>query len=218
VFGLGVLWAGPSIEGSARAQDISDQASAPPQDLSADAPSGAAAQVADWVKASGDNGGLPFVIVDKVGARVFVFGADGALLGAAPVLVGLEPGDDSEAGIGERPLSAIRPDERTTPAGRFLARFGFASGDRTVLWVDYADAISLHPVVTTNPKEHRLERIRSAAPEDHRITYGCINVPATFYNDIVLTAFAGGSGVVYILPDTRSLQEVFPSFTVSAAR
>jgi hypothetical protein len=181
------------------------------------APSGVAAQMADWIVASGDNDGRPYVIVDKPAANVFVFDADGRLLGAAPVLVGLEPGDESAEGVGDRALSAIRPDERTTPAGRFVAGFGPAWGGRTVLWVDYADAISLHPVITSNPKEQRLKRLRSSAPEDRRITYGCINVPAAFYDEVVLKAFAGGSGIVYILPDSRSLAEVFPAFAAASA-
>jgi hypothetical protein len=179
-------------------------------------PSATAARMAAWVLASADNGGLPFVIVDKLAAEIFVFDAAGQLLGGAPALVGLAQGDDSADGVGERALSAITPDERTTPAGRFVAAFGRASGGRTVLWVDYATAISLHPVVTTNPSEQRQERIRSSAPEDHRISFGCINVPQEFYEQVVLQAFQGGSGVVYILPDTKPLEEVFPGFALAA--
>jgi hypothetical protein len=206
---LGVLAAaGP---GSARAPTHAARAAPGAQRLQA---SGTASQVADWVTASGDNQRRPFVIIDKVGASVFVFRANGRLQGAAPVLVGLARGDDSVAGVGNLKLAAIGPDERTTPAGRFIARFGRAGGEHSrVLWVDYGDAISMHPVVTTNPKEHRLQRIRSSAPEDHRISFGCINVPAKFYRDVVLKAFAGGSAVVYILPDTKPLEEVFPRFT-----
>jgi hypothetical protein len=179
------------------------------------APSGMAAQLAAWVAQAGDNGARPFAIVDKLGAKLFVFDADGRLLGGAPVLVGLARGDDSSSGIGDKALAAIRPDERTTPAGRFVAGFGPARGGKTVIWVDYADAISLHPVVTTNPKEHRLTRIKSSTPEDHRISFGCINVPARFYEAVVLKAFAGGSAIVYILPDTRPLEDVFPAFAAT---
>jgi hypothetical protein len=204
VLGLGVLGADPPLEAPALAQTIAQ-------------PSGVAAQLADWVVASGDNGGRPFVIVDKTAADLFVFDARGRLQGAAPVLVGLAAGDGSSAGVGDRDLAAIPPDERTTPAGRFVAGFGAASGDRTVLWVDYADAISLHPVVTSNPREHRLQRLRSPVPEEHRITYGCINVPAAFYRDVVLTTFAGG-GIVYVLPDTQPLEQVFPAFARARAR
>ena len=80
-----------------------------------------ARNVADWVLDSGDNRNLPFVIVDKVDAKVFVFHADGRLRGAAPALLGLALGDDAVPGIGERKLADIRPEERTTPAGRFVA-------------------------------------------------------------------------------------------------
>src|SRR3974390_1536313 len=185
-FGLGVLCLPATGQASARAPAHAARSAPGAQRLQG---SSAAAQVADWVTASGDNQGRPFVIIDKVGASVFVFRSDGRLRGAAPVLVGLARGDDSVAGVGERKLSAIGPDERTTPAGRFIARFGRAGGaHHRVLWVDYGDAISMHPVVTTNPKEPRLQRIRSSAPEDHRISYGCINVPAKFYENVVLKA------------------------------
>jgi hypothetical protein len=169
-------------------------------------------RLAAWVTSSGDNTGLPFVIVDKLGARISVYGPHGRLLGAAPALTGLAPGDDSEPGIGYRAMSKIRPEERTTPAGRFIASLGPAIGEGQVLWVDYGAAISIHPVVTTQPKEHRLRRLRSASPEDHRISYGCINVPAKFYTRVVLKAFKGTRGVVYVLPDTKPVEDVFPSY------
>ena len=179
-------------------------------------PSGVAERLADWVIASGDNAERPFMVVDKLAAEVIAFDADGRLLGSAPVLVGLAPGDDSAPGVGDHlQLSAISPDARTTPAGRFVAQFGPSNGHGTVLWVDYADAISMHPVITTNPSEHRLQRIRSASAQEHRISYGCINVPAKFYDKVVLTAFGDG-GVVYILPDTKPVEAVFPAFAAAA--
>ena len=181
-----------------------------------DQPGGVAAHLANWVAATHDNGKRPFAIIDKLGARMFVFAPDGTLLGAAPVLVGLARGDDSQAGIGTKALAAISPKERTTPAGRFVAKFGPAAGEhKTVLWVDYGDDIALHPVITTNPKEHRLKRIKSNSAADHRISFGCINVPATFYDKVVLTSFRKRGGIVYILPDTRPIQEIFPAFGAS---
>ena len=44
--------------------------------------------VADWVVDSGDNYDMPFAIVDKIDAKVFVFDADGRLRGAAPMPAG----------------------------------------------------------------------------------------------------------------------------------
>jgi len=171
-----------------------------------------ALHVADWVVDSGDNRGMPFVIVDKIDAKVFVFDADGRLRGAAPALVGLARGDETSPGIGDRKLSDIPPEERITPAGRFVASLGFNSHGKDILWVDYDDAVSLHRVVTNNPREHRLERLASRKPLDHRISWGCINVPANFYNDVVKPTFTETYGIVYVMPETRSISKIFESY------
>jgi hypothetical protein len=165
--------------------------------------------VADWVVDSGDNSGMPFVIVDKIGAKVFVFDAEGQLRGASPALVGLARGDDSIPGIGDRQLSDVRPEERTTPAGRFVASLGYNLNGKDVLWVDYNGAVSLHRVVTNDPTERRLQRLATPTPLDNRISYGCINVPVKFFNDVVSPVFNGTNGIVYVLPETRSNSEIF---------
>jgi len=171
-----------------------------------------AQHLADWVVDSGDNRCMPFVIVDKIDAKAFVFNADGRLRGAAPVLLGLARGDDAIPGIGDMKLSDIRPEERVTPAGRFVASLGLNFHGKDVLWVDYDGAVSMHRVVTHNPKERRLERLASRNPLDHRISYGCINVPVKFYEDVVSPSFTGTHGIVYVLPDTRSISEIFESY------
>ena len=171
-----------------------------------------AAQVTNWVTASRDNGELPFIVVDKVAAEVFVFDSQGQLLGATAALLGVTPGDDSAIGVGDRELSEISPEDRTTPAGRFVASIGVARGNHKVLWVDYATSISLHAVVTAKKKERRLERLNSPTADDNRITYGCINVPADFFAKIVRPAFDGTSGIVYIIPESKQLKDVFLTF------
>ena len=153
---------------------------------------------------------MPFIIIDKAQARVLVFNAKGQLGGTAPALLGLAIGDDSVPGIGDRKLSSIRPYERTTPAGRFVASLARNLKGEEILWVDYKNAIAMHPVVTSNPKERRTERLASATIKDKRISYGCINVPADFYRKLVSPAFSDTNGVVYVLPETRSRESVFP--------
>jgi hypothetical protein len=179
-------------------------------------PSETVTQMAAWASSSGDNNGLPFVVIDKLAARVFVYGKDGKLRGSTPALLGFARGDHSTPGVGDRELSDIAPEERTTPAGRFLAGYGPAVGGEKVFWVDYETAISLHPVVTAKPKERRVERLRSATAADNRITFGCINVSKAFYDQMIRKTFTGTRGVVYILPETRTLAEVFPSFDLAA--
>ena len=173
-----------------------------------------AQKLADWVVDSADNGKLPFMIVDKVQARVFVFDAQGQIRGAAPALLGLAVGDDSVPGIGQRKLSSIRPEERTTAAGRFVASLDRDVKGQEILWVDYDSALSLHRVVTSQPKERRAERLASPSPLDNRVSYGCINVPVKFYENVVSPSFTGTYGIVYILPETRSAREVFGSYDV----
>ncbi|WP_394757743.1 hypothetical protein [Rhodoferax sp.] len=170
--------------------------------------------VADWIVDAHDNRGLPFAIVDKVDAKVYVFYADGRLRGASRVLLGSAVGDDSVPGIGKRPLSTILPEERTTPAGRFVADLDKNLKGKQMLWVDYDSAISLHPVVTSKAEERRAERLASSSTLDKRISYGCINVPPDFFKTVVSPAFTKTSGIVYVLPETRSPQKVFASYDV----
>lgn len=183
----------------------------PPEEPATPLPE-AAAEVVNWVTASGDNGGLPFMVIDKVSAEVIVFDGEGKRRGSTPALLGVTPGDDSSPGVGDRELSDIAPEERTTPAGRFVSRFGLAYGNKRVLWVDYVTSISLHPVITTNKRERRPQRLASPSPEDNRITFGCINVPPRFYSKVVVPLFKRGIGVVYILPEIKTLAEAFPAF------
>ena len=172
--------------------------------------------LADWVVDSNDNQHIPFVIIDKKAARVFVFNAAGKLIGSTPALLGLALGDYAIPGIGNMSLANIKPEQRTTPAGRFVANLGRNLHGKEVLWVDYTGAISLHRVVTSSLKERRLQRLESTNPLERRISYGCINVPVKFYDKVISPTFSGTKGVVYVLPDTRLVQEVFGSYDVEA--
>ena len=173
-------------------------------------------QLATWVTATQDNRQLPFIVIDKFEAEVLLFDGQGLLRGVTPALLGIAHGDDASPGVGDKELSEIGPAEKTTPAGRYLARIGPAKGDQQVLWVDFNTSVALHPVITTNPKEHRLDRLQSPTPKDNRITFGCINVPAAFFSDLVLPAFSEAGGMVYILPESKFLIEVFPAFQIFA--
>lgn len=161
--------------------------------------------MARWVVASRDNLDMPFAIVDKVNAKVYVFEGDGAFYGAAPVLLGLAKGDHAVPGVGDKPLSRIPPSDRTTPAGRFLSKLGRNTKGKEILWLDYEGALSMHAVVKGTAKDRRAERLASPTPLDNRISFGCINVPTDFFKDAILEKFSGAGGVVYILPETKQL-------------
>jgi hypothetical protein len=159
--------------------------------------------------AAGDNKAGPFAVVDKKQARVFIFQGDGALLASSPVLLGLARGDVSVPGIGERKMSDIKPHERTTPAGRFASEPGRNLSGEDIVWVDYDAAVSMHRVRPVVKAERRLERLATPTPADNRITYGCINVPAAFYDRYVKPALGSRQGVVYVLPDEATSRSVF---------
>jgi hypothetical protein len=205
VLSLGLVWGGASaLSASAQAVDEVDPDEWVSQPV---------IDIAGWVIATGDNRKLPFAIVDKGAAQVLVFGADGKLQGLAPALLGSALGDDSAPGVGDRELKDIPAEDRTTPAGRYLAAYGPAAGGESVLWVDFATAVSIHPLLKTSSsrKEKRKERLASRTVEDNRITHGCINVSAAFYSKVVRPIFKKG-GVFYILPETMSLNAAFPGF------
>lgn len=180
-------------------------------DFGAEEASNEAREVANWVVSSGDNRKLFFVILDKINTKVFVFEPSGKLRSATPVLIGAARGDDSVDGIGGRPIAQVQPQERTTPAGRFVAEPGRNATGEDVVWVDYDAAVSMHRVRTLEPKERRLERLASPTTEDNRISYGCINMPVAFFENVLKPAFNASYGVVYVLPEVKSLAEVFPA-------
>jgi len=183
------------------------------------APSTASADVqrlAAGAVRTGDNQGRPFAVVDKKNARVFVYTAEGRLRGTSPVLLGLAHGDASVPGIGERKMSEIRPEERTTPAGRFVTEPGRNLKGEDIVWIDYDAAVSMHRVRANNKAERRLERLASPTVRDNRISYGCINVPADFYDTHVKPALGGARGIVYVLPETQPAQARFPFMAAGA--
>jgi hypothetical protein len=175
-----------------------------------------ARQVVEWIIETGDHHAgdgrrLPFAILDKKDARVFVFDAAGNLRGAAPALLGLGHGDVALPGIGARELSAIAPKDRVTQAGRFVAEIGADNHGQDVLWLDYEGALAMHRVIATNPKERRLQRLATPTPLDNRISWGCINLPVKFYEYVVQPTFTGTKGIVYVLPETRPPLAFFAS-------
>ena len=159
------------------------------------------------ILATGDNHRQPFIIIDKVAAKVAVFDASGRLRGVSSALLGMAIGDTTAPGIGNKKLRDIPPPHRTTPAGRFDASLDRNVQGHEILWIDYEASISLHAVVAGTPGEHRAARLASSSPHDKRISYGCVNVPGAFFEHVVAPLFRNADGVVYVLPeaaDTRA--------------
>lgn len=176
-----------------------------------------ARMVADWALHSGDHQGRAVVVVDKREAQVFVFDPQGRLLGATPALLGSAVGDHTVPGVGDKPIAQVLPEERTTPAGRFIAEPGMNTNGEDVVWVDYDAAVSMHRVRPNVKAERRLERLASATAEDNRISYGCINLPVAFYEGVLSPTVRSTGAVVYVLPEAQSAMALFGAYPVPAA-
>ena len=194
------------FQGVAIAQDSPGNLQVAP---AASGASGIIQNMASWAVGSGDNQNLPFVIVDKITAQLFIFDANGTPRASTPVLLGLARGDHSVPGIGERQIADIRPAERTTPAGRFVGEPGKNIDGEDVIWIDYDAALSIHRVRPGPSRERRLERLASSTSADHRISYGCVVVPVKFYEHVIAPTFAQGKGIIYVLPETKPAEKVF---------
>ena len=181
----------------------------------------AASQVLDWVVRARDHEDLPFMIIDKRRAHLWVFDRSGQPRGNAPILLGSARGDHTVAGVGELKLAEIKPEDRTTPAGRFRADVGRNLRGEEVIWVDYDAGVSMHPVLTTNAAERREQRLSTPTADDNRVSYGCINVPKAFYEQTVLGTVRGASprgySIVYILPESLPLGSVFRQLAATPA-
>ncbi|RRD58934.1 L,D-transpeptidase [Comamonadaceae bacterium OH2545_COT-014] len=169
--------------------------------------------LAEAVRQSGDARGHGasghFGVIDKTGARLWIFSPRGHVLAHSPVLLGQAPGDVAPPDIGTRPLSRVRAHEKVTPAGRFLTEEGVNHQGEDIVWLDYDSALSMHRVRNV-AGERRHQRIASDNLADKRISYGCINIPASFFDQHVKPLFGHRKSMVYILPEEQQAAEVFP--------
>ena len=173
--------------------------------------------VARWVSGSHDNANLPYLLIDKANATVYAFGRDGRMIGGAPILLGMGKGDKMVVANATE-MGNMRPEQRITPAGRFVSRLAVDSHGKELLVLDYDASLSLHAVVKGKPAEHRAERLASPTSTDNRISYGCINVPTAFYSGTISTTFAKTRGIVYVLPEMSGAGDFFgfePAATTS---
>jgi len=172
-------------------------------------------EVANWSFYTRDNHGRAVVILDKRQATVYAFDPQGHLVASAPALLGLAVGDHTVPGVGDKPLSQVPEEDRTTPAGRFEARLGHDDTGVDVVWIDYDAAVAMHRVITTYPEQRRPERLASPDPKVRRISWGCINLPVPFYEKVLSPTVRQTGAIVYVLPEMQAPSAVFGSWDVT---
>ncbi|MBC5767395.1 hypothetical protein H8R02_23215 [Ramlibacter sp. GTP1] len=172
--------------------------------------------IANWALHTRDNGARSMVIIDKKMARVYVLDPQGRLKASSPALLGEWVGDESTPGVGDKPLSQLKKWEKTTPAGRFVAEMGMNAHHQDVVWVSYDLAVSMHRVIKGLPNEHRAARLASPTHTDNRISNGCVNLPKPFYEKVLAPTVKSTGAIIYVLPDKKSVEEVFKAYDVTS--
>jgi hypothetical protein len=159
--------------------------------------SSAAKATLDHVNETSDNGGRPFIIADKKAGKLYLMNAEGKVVDTAPALFGKDSSDaartDRATGAGKYDLTYNR--DQRLPSGYEGSVQSFDTGTN-------GETFAIHRVIDIKG-ENRSGRLASATARDNRITHGCINVPAEFYNKH-LDGELGA--VLYVLPETANWQ------------
>src|SRR5262245_49697825 len=145
-----------------------------------------ARSVVDWVQRTRDAHGHPYAVVDKRTAQIYVFHGDGRLAGHSAALLGSALGDHTVAGVGAHAQTGHVPaNERTTPAGRFEAMPGENRSGEHVIWVDFESAFAIHRLRPGFSYAARAGRLATTQAENKRVSWGCVVVPVSFYQQVV---------------------------------
>lgn len=162
------------------------------RDLAREGWSAEVRQTAAWVISTGDNRGLPFVVIDQVRQRLFAFGDDGRLVGSTPI------------------LSSGRWREEAAPAGRFVADRWHSTYADAIVWANRDQALSLRAAPAT-ASERRL----AAEQVKDRARAGSFHVAGEFYRQH-LSAFRHHASVAYVLPDMLPVRRNFIVYASSS--
>jgi hypothetical protein len=141
-------------------------------------------RLAQWTVSTQDHGGMPFIVIDKAGGRIYAFDPRGRLRGSAPV------------------VSTAQADV-ATPPGRFEANhFASARGAR-IVWTHGQAQLALYAAPAEPAGEQAPARV-----EDRRMPDGSLQVGAGFYREC-LDGLRTQPSIAYVLPETGSLERVF---------
>lgn len=152
----------------------------------------------NYVKANNDANGKPYVVADKQAGAIYLFDGNHNLLEQTPALFGANVADTKVDGA--------------TPAGRFNLSYAkydqYPSYGGSIQIFDkmpnlkdgVQEVFAVHRVINM-PGQNRKGRLQSATVADNRISDGCINVPANFYDKHFEGEF---DGFLYVIPETTN--------------
>jgi hypothetical protein len=156
--------------------------------------------------------GLPFTVIDKPNAKLYAFLKDGRMVGSSSVLIGATKRDALTPSWGTQTLDEMKETDKVTPAGVFTGRFSLSSEYGSTISLEETESpstfVAIHRTYLGTPSENRLARYATPTPEDNRVSYGCINVPSSFYDNVLTLNFKGKSQI-YVMPDNSDARAFF---------
>ena len=162
-------------------------------------------QLARTLVARAEHARRPFAVVDKRGAQILVFDANGALVGRSAALLGRALGDASVPGVGRRTQQGrLREADRTTPAGRFATEPGRNHDGEAIVWIDYDAALAIHRLRGGPDHASRSRRLHGTDPLARRVSAGCVVVPEAFYDAVVQPLLGRQRGLVVVMPEASN--------------
>lgn len=158
----------------------------------------------------------PIVIVDKQMGLTYMIDANGVLAGKSASLTGKTKGDfRSEEAKKTASVESIAEKDKVTEAGMFEGALKKSEDYGRVITLQEFNnySVALHQTYLKKPAERRQERLESATPEDNRISFGCINVPNEFMQNVVLKSIPYGMTrfPIVVIPESKSIQAFWPS-------
>jgi len=157
-----------------------------------------------------------FFIADKPNGKIHLFDTDGKFLKSSDALYGKQAGDVLTAEAREKPVEKTQDIDKVTPAGVFnlsvnknpdytggyVLRFTDNKGDM--------GGVAIHAVYTGDVKENREAKLASKDLTDKKITFGCINVDASFFTGNIIPRIdkMENAGVV-VIPDAQEQLDLF---------
>lgn len=151
-----------------------------------------------------------YYIVDKPTATIYAIDKNGKEISSSPVIIG-------KAGERANTADMSKPKEgevTTTPAGRYdIGHEDINEEDLSlyhgmVLSLYNTDALKIH---ITYPYEYikRTDALKTKTVADNRISWGCINVPESFWISSVAPYTENGS-TIFITPDYQTTTTLDP--------
>jgi hypothetical protein len=147
----------------AASDGVPEQAAAALEDaLARESASDDVRRLAQWAVSTQDYAGMPFVVVDRVGARIYAFDPRGRLRGFAPVVL---DADDAVP---------------AAPAGRFVSNTLASARGGGIVWANDKTRLTLH-ALTEQASE--LRRLETPQAQDKRDSGASLHVDALFYRE-----------------------------------